>query len=141
MPPAASRSPNVASPAPARKSSSPASISPPASASSRPRSPDAAANGEFAVPGFARYPSLDGRTDRHRIEDVTPDYWDERMRVNLRHQFFAAQAVIPGMRKAGGGSIVNMGSSSWMTFTPELTVYMSAKSGVIGETRGMARDL
>jgi NAD(P)-dependent dehydrogenase (short-subunit alcohol dehydrogenase family) len=81
------------------------------------------------------------RDDRHKIESVTPEYWDERMAVNLRHQFFAAQAVIPGMRKAGGGSIINMGSSSWMNFTPELIVYMSAKSGVIGETRGMARDL
>jgi NAD(P)-dependent dehydrogenase (short-subunit alcohol dehydrogenase family) len=81
------------------------------------------------------------RDDRHKIEDVTPEYWDERIQVNIRHQFFAAQAVIPHMRKAGGGSIVNMGSSSWMNFTPELTVYMTAKSGVIGQTRGMARDL
>ncbi|MBI1777312.1 MAG: SDR family oxidoreductase [Proteobacteria bacterium] len=81
------------------------------------------------------------RDDRHRIEDVTPEYWDERIQVNIRHQFFAAQAVAPGMRKAGGGSIINMGSSSWMNFTPELTVYMTAKSGVIGQTRGLARDL
>src|SRR5258708_1817098 len=81
------------------------------------------------------------RDDRHKIADVTPEYWDERIQVNIRHQFFAAQAVAPGMRKAGGGSIINMGSSSWMNFTPELTVYMTAKSGVIGQTRGLARDL
>ena len=51
---------------------------------------------------------------RHRIEDVTPDYWDERYAVNLRHQFFAAQAVAPGMKAAGGGVIINLGSNSWM---------------------------
>src|SRR6202008_1424702 len=54
------------------------------------------------------------RDDRHSIEDVTPEYWDERIAVNLKHQFFAAQAVAPDMTQAGGGSIVNMGSVSWV---------------------------
>ena len=55
-----------------------------------------------------------GNDDRHRLEDVTVDYWDDRMAVNLRHQFFAAQAVRPHMRDAGGGSIVNFGSITWL---------------------------
>ena len=53
------------------------------------------------------------RDDRHAWQDVTPDYFDERLSVNLRHQFFAIQAVAPGMIEAGGGSIINMGSNSW----------------------------
>ena len=55
-----------------------------------------------------------GNDDRHRSEDVTVEYWDERMAVNLRHQFFAAQAVRPQMRDAGGGSIINFGSITWL---------------------------
>ena len=55
------------------------------------------------------------RDDRHTLEEVTPDYWDERIAVNLRHQFFAIQAVAPGMKEAGGGSIVNFSSVAWMT--------------------------
>src|SRR5262245_14749247 len=55
-----------------------------------------------------------GNDDRHRTEDVTVEYWDDRMAVNLRHQFFAAQAVRPSMRDAGGGSIVNFGSITWV---------------------------
>ena len=51
--------------------------------------------------------------DRHKVEEVTPAYWDERMAVNLKHQFFAAKAVLPAMKAAGGGSIVNLGSISW----------------------------
>src|SRR5581483_346721 len=54
------------------------------------------------------------RDDRHATEDVTPEYWDERFAVNLKHQFFAAQAVLPDMKAAGGGAIVNFGSVSWM---------------------------
>jgi D-xylose 1-dehydrogenase len=49
------------------------------------------------------------RDDRHALESVEPDYWDERMATNLRHQFFCAQAVAPMMRRAGGGAIVNLG--------------------------------
>lgn len=79
--------------------------------------------------------------DRHRVEDVTVAYWDERMAVNLRHQFFAAQAVRPMMKAAGGGSIVNFGSISWMNSERDCIVYVTAKSAVQGLTRGLAREL
>lgn len=81
------------------------------------------------------------RDDRHRIEDVTPEYWDERQALNLKHQFFAAQAVIPMMRQAGGGVILNMGSTSWMVGQGGMPGYTAAKSAVVGLTRGLARDL
>ena len=81
------------------------------------------------------------RDDRHTLAEVTPEYWDDRINVNLRHQFFMAQAVVPGMTKAGGGSIVNLGSSSWMVCTDDLAVYQAAKAGAVGLTRGLARDL
>jgi D-xylose 1-dehydrogenase len=81
------------------------------------------------------------RDDRHTIESVTPEYWDERVAVNLRHQFFAAQAVREEMIAAGGGSIVNMSSISFVTGQGGMPVYLTAKSGVIGLTRALARDL
>jgi NAD(P)-dependent dehydrogenase (short-subunit alcohol dehydrogenase family) len=81
------------------------------------------------------------RDDRHDLADVTPDFWDERIAVNLRHQFFAIQAVAPGMKAAGGGSIVNFSSVSYHTMTARLSVYEAAKAAVIGLTRGLARDL
>lgn len=79
--------------------------------------------------------------DRHRVEAVSVDYWDERMAVNLRHQFFAAQAVRPQMRDAGGGAIVNLGSMSWMAGEADCIAYVTAKSAVNGLTRGLAREL
>jgi NAD(P)-dependent dehydrogenase (short-subunit alcohol dehydrogenase family) len=81
------------------------------------------------------------RDDRHAIEDVTPEFWDERIAVNLKHQFFAAQAVSPDMTKAGGGSIVNMGSVSWVIGQGNMPCYTTAKSAVQGLTRALARDL
>jgi len=78
--------------------------------------------------------------DRHRTEEVTLEYWDGRIAVNLRHQFFAAQAVLPMMRAAGGGSIVNMGSISWMAGEGGFAVYTAAKAAVHGLTRSLARD-
>jgi NAD(P)-dependent dehydrogenase (short-subunit alcohol dehydrogenase family) len=81
------------------------------------------------------------RDDRHAIEDVTPEFWDERIAVNLRHQFFAAQAVAPDMTQAGGGSIVNMGSVSWVIGQGNMPCYTTAKSAVQGLTRALARDL
>jgi D-xylose 1-dehydrogenase len=78
---------------------------------------------------------------RHHYEDVTVEYWDERMATNLRHQFFAIQAVAPMMRHAGGGSIVNFGSISWHRSQGGMPAYTSAKAAVEGLTRGMARDL
>ncbi|WP_439634389.1 SDR family NAD(P)-dependent oxidoreductase [Glycocaulis sp.] len=79
--------------------------------------------------------------DRHRIEEVTPDYWDNRIAVNLRHQFFASQAVIGAMRARGSGVIVNLGSLSWHLGLSDLSVYETAKAGVEGMTRAMAREL
>lgn len=79
--------------------------------------------------------------DRHELEDITPEYWDERMAVNLKHQFFAAKAVIPAMKAAGGGSIVNLGSISWHLGLADLTVYQVAKAAIEGLTRSLARDL
>ena len=81
------------------------------------------------------------RDDRHKLDEVTPEFWDERIAVNLRHQYFAIQAVVPGMRKAGGGAIVNLSSVSFVAMTPNLSVYQAAKAAVIGMTRGLARDL
>ncbi|MET0364488.1 MAG: SDR family oxidoreductase [Sphingobium sp.] len=79
--------------------------------------------------------------DRHIIAEVTPDYWEERMSVNLRHQFFVAQAAVPAMRKAGGGVILNFGSISWHLGLPDLVLYQTAKAAIEGMTRGLARDL
>jgi len=79
--------------------------------------------------------------ERHALDTVTPEYWDDRLAVNLRHQFFAAQAVYPDMVAAGGGAIVNLGSTSWMAGQGGMPGYTSAKSGVVGLTRGLARDL
>jgi NAD(P)-dependent dehydrogenase (short-subunit alcohol dehydrogenase family) len=79
--------------------------------------------------------------ERHTLEEVTPEYFDDRMRVNLKHQFFAIQAVVPDMKKAKNGSIVNLGSTSWMVAFGGLPVYTAAKAGVLGMTRGLAREL
>jgi D-xylose 1-dehydrogenase len=78
---------------------------------------------------------------RHKFEDVTVEYWDERMATNLRHQFFAIQAAAPMMRSAGGGSIINFGSVSWHSLQGGMPAYTTAKAAVEGLTRGMARDL
>ncbi|MEW4449448.1 SDR family oxidoreductase [Qipengyuania sp. JC766] len=79
--------------------------------------------------------------DRHSVSDVTPAYWDERMAVNLKHQFFAAKAVVPSMREAGGGSIVNLGSISWHLGLEDLVLYQTAKAAIEGLTRSLAREL
>jgi D-xylose 1-dehydrogenase len=78
--------------------------------------------------------------ERHPFDTVTPEYWDDRMAVNLRHQFFAAQAVQPMMKAAGGGSIINFGSVSWMIGQGGMPGYTTAKSAIMGLTRGLARD-
>jgi NAD(P)-dependent dehydrogenase (short-subunit alcohol dehydrogenase family) len=79
--------------------------------------------------------------DRHEVEDVTPAYWENRMAVNLRHKFFCAQAVVPGMKRQGHGVILNFGSISWHLASSQLDLYMTAKAGIEGMTRGFARDL
>ncbi|MGI9363550.1 MAG: SDR family NAD(P)-dependent oxidoreductase [Rhizobiaceae bacterium] len=78
---------------------------------------------------------------RHKLEDVTPEYWDERIAINLKHQFFASQAVVNDMKQLGGGSIINMGSTSWMIGNGGMACYTAAKSAVLGLTRSLARDL
>ncbi|MDR5818360.1 MULTISPECIES: SDR family oxidoreductase [unclassified Caballeronia] len=79
--------------------------------------------------------------DRHQWDNVSAAYWDERMAVNLRHQFFCAQAAAQRMRTQRRGSIINMGSISWHLALPDLTLYMTAKAGIEGLTRGLAREL
>ena len=82
-----------------------------------------------------------GRDDRHTMEEVTAEFWDERMALNLRHHFFAVQSVAPAMAAAGGGSVINMGSVSWMRGRPQLAAYTTAKAGILGLTRTLAREL
>jgi len=78
---------------------------------------------------------------RHAVEDVTPALWQHSLDVNLRHLYFCAQAVLPGMKAAGGGVILNLGSISWHLALPQLTLYLAAKAAIEGLTRGLARDL
>ncbi|MBX3577545.1 MAG: SDR family oxidoreductase [Rhizobiaceae bacterium] len=78
---------------------------------------------------------------RHDWREVTPDYWDNRIAVNLKHSFFAIQAVAPGMIKAGGGSIVNFGSISWMINTGNMPAYTASKAAMHGLSRSLGRDL
>ncbi|WP_140626773.1 SDR family NAD(P)-dependent oxidoreductase [Methylibium rhizosphaerae] len=79
--------------------------------------------------------------DRHTLESVTPDYYDERMAINERPAFFAIQTVVPGMKRLGGGSIVNLGSTGWQTKGGAYPCYAVAKSSVNGLTRGLAKPL
>lgn len=79
--------------------------------------------------------------DRHTLLSVTVEYWDERMAINQRSAFFAIQSVVPGMKRLGGGAIVNLGSVSWQVKNPDFPCYTIAKSSVNGHTRGLAADL
>ena len=81
------------------------------------------------------------RDDRHAFAEITPEYWDENLAVNLRHHVFAAQAVAPQMAAAGGGAIINLGSVSWMRGRPQLAGYTTAKAAINGLTRTLAREL
>lgn len=78
---------------------------------------------------------------RHAIDAVTPESWDQSIAVNLKHQFFAAQAVIPGMKQTGRGSIINMSSISWMIPSTGLPLYVTAKAAIVGLTRTLAHEL
>jgi D-xylose 1-dehydrogenase len=78
---------------------------------------------------------------RYELDDVTPEQWDAAQAVNLRHQFFMAQAVIPGMRADGGGSIVNLSSSAWVRGASNMVPYVTAKAGVIGLTNSLGTAL
>jgi NAD(P)-dependent dehydrogenase (short-subunit alcohol dehydrogenase family) len=79
--------------------------------------------------------------DRHGLQDITPAYWDDRMTINLRHMFFASKAAVPGMKARGGGAIINFGSIAWRLGLPDLLVYETAKAGIEGMTRALAREL
>jgi NAD(P)-dependent dehydrogenase (short-subunit alcohol dehydrogenase family) len=81
-----------------------------------------------------------GNDDRHTVDQVTPAYWDDRMAVNLRHMFFAAQAVAPQMRRLGGGAIVNLGSIIWRLKLTGVPVYNVTKASITGLTRVLARE-
>ena len=78
---------------------------------------------------------------RQGVEAVTPEFWDQSIAVNLKHQFFASQAVIPVMKKAGRGSIINMSSISWMVPSVGFPVYITAKAAIVGLTRTLAHEL
>jgi len=78
---------------------------------------------------------------RHSIDEVTPESWDQIIAVNLKQQFFMAQAVIPGMRAAGRGAIINMSSICWVIPTTGMTVYTTAKAAIVGMTRTLAHEL
>jgi NAD(P)-dependent dehydrogenase (short-subunit alcohol dehydrogenase family) len=79
--------------------------------------------------------------DRHALSDITEKYWDDRIAVNLRHLLFCSQAVVDDMKAAGGGAIINLGSVSWHLALPDLAIYQTAKAGIEGMTRALARDL
>jgi NAD(P)-dependent dehydrogenase (short-subunit alcohol dehydrogenase family) len=78
--------------------------------------------------------------ERHVTAEVTPEYWDDRIAVNLKHQFFAAQAVLPDMQAARTGVVINFGSISWMIGQGGMAAYTASKSAILGLTRSLARD-
>jgi D-xylose 1-dehydrogenase len=81
-----------------------------------------------------------GNDERHTLEQVTPAYWDDRIAVNMRHMFFAAQAVLPQMKRLGAGAIVNLGSITWRLKQADVAVYAISKASVVGLTRVLARE-
>lgn len=81
-----------------------------------------------------------GNDERHDFQEVTPEYWDQRLQVNLKHQFFAAQCAYEGMKAAGGGAIVNFSSTTWVMGEGGYVCYTTAKAAIIGLTRSLARD-
>jgi NAD(P)-dependent dehydrogenase (short-subunit alcohol dehydrogenase family) len=101
----------------------------------------AASDATQALGDFSVLVNNVARDDRHTLESVTPEYWDERMAVNQRPAFFAIQALVPGMKRLGGGSIVNLGSTGWQTKGSGYPCYAVAKSSVNGLTRGLADTL
>lgn len=82
-----------------------------------------------------------GNDTRHSVEEVTPESWDHTLALNLKHQFFSAQAVIPGMRALGRGSIINMSSIAWMIPSTNVPIYVTAKAAIVGMTRTLAHEL
>jgi NAD(P)-dependent dehydrogenase (short-subunit alcohol dehydrogenase family) len=82
-----------------------------------------------------------GNDKRHKIEEVTSEFWDWCMQVNLKHQFFMAQAALPGMRRAKRGSIINMSSIGWVIPSTGIPVYVTAKAAIVGMTRTLAHEV
>ena len=82
-----------------------------------------------------------GNDTRHAIEEVTSEYWDRCMQVNLKHQFFMAQAVLPGMRQARRGAIINMSSIGWIIPSIRMPIYVTAKAAIVGMTRTLAHEV
>lgn len=82
-----------------------------------------------------------GSDDHHKIEDLTEEYFENRININLRHQLFAIQAVLPGMEQKGSGSIINMGSINWMRGRPGRVCYSLSKAAIHGFTRTLAQEL
>ena len=78
---------------------------------------------------------------RHSIAEVTSESWDQSIAINLKPQFFMAQGVIPAMKKAKHGSIINMSSISWMIPSIGLPMYITAKAAIVGMTRTLAHEL
>ena len=101
----------------------------------------AIANAQAELGDFSTLINNVARDDRHTLESVTPEYWEERMAVNQRPAFFAIQAIVPGMRRLGFGSIINFGSTGWQTKGSTYPCYAIAKSAVNGLTRGLAGSL
>ena len=96
--------------------------------------------GRAALGDFGILVNNAGNDDRHRFEEVTPEYWDDRMAVNQRPLFFTAQAIFPQMKRLGGGSIINLGSIVWRLKQAGLPAYGMAKASVHGLTRCLARE-
>lgn len=82
-----------------------------------------------------------GNDKRHTIDEASEEYWDWAQAVNIKHQFFAIQAVVPGMRKLGKGSIINFSSIAWMAGGATMSAYCTSKAAVVGLTKSTARDL
>jgi NAD(P)-dependent dehydrogenase (short-subunit alcohol dehydrogenase family) len=82
-----------------------------------------------------------GNDQRHTIEEVTPQLWDNLMAVNLRHQFFVTQAALPALKQSDAGSIVNMSSIAWLIPGVGMSVYITAKAGIVGLTRTVAHEV
>ena len=95
---------------------------------------------EQALGGISVLVNNAGNDDRHTVQSVTPQYWDQRMAVNLKHQFFAAQRAFQGMRRRGHGAIVNMSSTTWVMGEGGYVCYTTAKAAIVGLTRSLARD-
>lgn len=81
-----------------------------------------------------------GNDTRHATEDVTPEFWDRAIAVNLKHQFFVTQAIIPAMKQQKRGSIINMSSISWLIPSTGLPVYIASKAAIVGLTRTFAHE-